>query len=36
LESIYRSLNNMYYRIELDEEIRLKAKKSLDRMLEIE
>lgn len=36
LESIYRSLQNMEYNIELNEEIRLKAKKSLDRMLEIE
>jgi quinolinate synthase len=35
LNSIYESLNEMKYKIELDEDIRLKARKSLDRMLEI-
>lgn len=35
LQSVYNSLNEMKYKIELDEEIRLKAKRSLDRMLEI-
>lgn len=35
LQSIYNSLKEMKYKIELDEEIRLKAKKSLERMLEI-
>lgn len=35
LKSIYDSLNEMKYSIELDEEIRKKARKSLDRMLEI-
>lgn len=35
LQSVYDSLNEMKYKMELDEEIRLKAKKSLDRMLEI-
>ena len=36
LQSVYNSLNEMKYKIELDEEIRIKAKGSLDRMLEIE
>ena len=36
LQSVYNSLMEMKYKIELDEEIRLKAKGSLDRMLEIE
>jgi quinolinate synthase len=36
LESVYNALNEMKYKIELDEEIRLKAKGCLDRMLEIE
>ena len=36
LESVYNSLKEMKYNIELDEEIRLKAKSCLDRMLEIE
>lgn len=35
LESVYNALNEMKYNIELDEEIRLKAKKCLDRMLQI-
>lgn len=35
LQSVYDALNEMKYRIELDEDIRLKAKKSLDRMLEL-
>jgi len=35
LQSVYNSLNEMKYRIELDEEIRVKAKGSLDKMLEI-
>lgn len=35
LTSIYNSLNEMKYEIDLDEDIRLKAKKALDRMLEI-
>jgi len=35
LQSVYDSLDEMKYKIELDEEIRVKAKKSLDRMLEI-
>jgi len=35
LESVYRSLRDMEFRIELDEEIRARARKSLDRMLEI-
>lgn len=36
LQSIYNSLNELKYQIELDEDIRLRAKGSLDRMLEIE
>jgi quinolinate synthase len=36
LQSIYNSLTEMKYIIELDEDIRLKARKSLERMLEIE
>lgn len=35
LLSVYNALNEMKYNIELDEEIRVKAKKSLDRMLEL-
>lgn len=35
LQSVYNSLNELKYKIELDEDIRLKAKGSLDRMLEI-
>lgn len=35
LKSVYQSLNEMKYKIELDEDIRTRAKKSLDRMLEI-
>ncbi len=35
LQSVYNALNEMKHKIELDEDIRLKAKKSLDRMLEI-
>lgn len=36
LQSVYNSLKELKYKIELDEDIRLKAKGSLDRMLEIE
>ncbi len=35
LRSIYEALDKMQNKIELDEDIRLKAKKALDRMLEI-
>jgi len=35
LESVYISLRDMKYQIELDEDIRLKAKTCLDRMLEM-
>ncbi len=35
LESVYNALNEMKYVIELDEDIRLRAKGSLDRMLEL-
>jgi len=35
LLSVYRSLKEMNYEINLDETIRLKAKKALDNMLEI-
>lgn len=35
LNSIYEALNEMKYKIELDEGMRLKAKRSLDRMLEL-
>ena len=35
LESIYNSLNEMKYKIELDEEVRIKAKNCLDRMLKV-
>jgi len=35
LEDVYNALNEMKYSIELDEDIRIRAKKSLDRMLEI-
>jgi len=36
LKSVYEALLNMKYDIKIDEDIRLKAKKSLDRMLEVE
>jgi len=36
LKSVYEELLNMKYDIKIDEDIRLKAKKSLDRMLEVE
>lgn len=36
LQSVYNALKDMKYKIELDEEVRIKAKASLDRMLEIE
>ncbi len=35
LESVYNALNEMKYKISLDEDIRLKAKAALDRMLEV-
>lgn len=35
LQSIYNALNELKYNIELDEDIRIRAAKSLDRMLEI-
>lgn len=35
LKSVYDSLNEMKYEIKLDDDIRIKAKKALDRMLEI-
>lgn len=35
LKSVYDALNEMKYAIEIDEDIRIRAKKSLDRMLEI-
>ena len=35
LKSVYEALKEMKYKIELDEDIRLKAKRSLDRMLEL-
>lgn len=35
LQSVYDSLNEMKYKIELNEETRLKARKCLDRMLEV-
>jgi quinolinate synthase len=35
LSSVYNSLNEMKYRIELDEDIRTRARKCLDRMLEL-
>lgn len=35
LKSIYEALSEMKYRIELDEDVRVRAKKSLDRMLQI-
>lgn len=35
LKSVYDALNEMKYEIDLDEDIRLKAKKALERMLEI-
>lgn len=36
LKSVYEALSDMKYDIKIDEDIRLKAKKSLDRMLEVE
>jgi len=33
LESVYNALKEMKYEIKLDENIRLKAKKALDRMI---
>lgn len=36
LKSIYEALKNMKYEIKLDEQVRVKAQKSLDHMLEIE
>jgi quinolinate synthase len=35
MEKLYLALRDLEPRIEIDEEIRLKAKKSLDRMLEM-
>jgi quinolinate synthase len=35
LSSVYHALKEMRYQIELDEDIRLKAKGSLDRMLKV-
>jgi len=35
LESVYNALKEMKYEIKLDENIRLKAKKALDRMIRI-
>lgn len=35
LHSVYNSLNEMKYRIELDEKVRTGAKKALDKMLEV-
>ncbi|TYQ14740.1 UNVERIFIED_CONTAM: quinolinate synthetase [Acetivibrio alkalicellulosi] len=35
LNSVYNALNEMKYEINLDEEVRIKAKRSLDRMLQI-
>lgn len=35
LQSVYNALNEMKYKISLDEDIRLKAKTALDRMLEV-
>lgn len=35
LNSVYEALRDMKHRIELDEDIRIRAKKSLDRMLEL-
>lgn len=35
LQSVYNALNEMKYNISLDEDIRLKAKTALDRMLEV-
>ncbi|OPZ91240.1 MAG: quinolinate synthetase [Firmicutes bacterium ADurb.Bin419] len=35
LSSVYNALNEMKYEIKLDENIRIKAKKSLDNMLEL-
>jgi len=35
LQSVYNALNDLKYKIEVDEQIRVKARKSLDRMLDI-
>jgi quinolinate synthase len=35
MEKLYLALRDLQPRIELDEELRVKAKKSLDRMLEM-
>jgi quinolinate synthase len=35
LESVYNSLNEMKYQIELDEDVRVRASKSLERMLQV-
>lgn len=35
LKSVYEALSEMKYKIELDEDVRVRAKKSLDRMLQI-
>lgn len=35
LKSVYNALNEMKYKIELNEDVRIRAKKCLDRMLEI-
>ena len=35
LQSVYDALNEMKYEIKIDEGIRIKAKMSLDRMLEL-
>lgn len=35
LESVYNALNEMKYRIEVSDDIRVRAKRSLDRMLEL-
>ncbi len=36
LKSVYTALSEMKYRIEIDEDIRVRARKALDRMLEVE
>lgn len=35
LESVYNALNEMKYQIELDEEVRVKAERALERMLQV-